>query len=361
MKYISASDLYKKIKSKDNFYLIDVREKVELITEGFIGNPINIPLDEIQNQINMIKNKESEIVIYCSKGIRSLNALSIFMGNGFNNIYSLNGGFDNWKIENYPVMRSDNSNDLFLSDNNLDRFKRQIKLKEIGLEGQKKLLNSKILVVGAGGLGSPILYYLASSGIGNIGIVDYDVVDLTNLHRQILHFNSDIGRLKTDSAKEKIKSINPVINVITFNQKIDQDNSEKIIKDFDLVIDGTDNFKTKYIINDTCYKLNIPYIYGSIQKFEGQVSLFTFKTNTPCYRCLFPETVENNSIPDCSEAGILGVLPGIIGTIQATEAIKCLLNIGDLLQGQLLLYNSLDVTLKKIKINRNLNCSLCNN
>lgn len=360
MNRISNYDLYKKITNKENIYLIDVREKSELI-EGYIQNSINISLDDLKFKINsIVSDKDAQIITYCSKGIRSLTANTILNEMGYKNIFSLSEGFNKWKEENYSFIQNNSLNYMDLSENDFKRYNRQIKLKEIGVEGQKRLLDSKVLIIGAGGLGSPLAYYLASSGVGTIGIIDNDIVDISNLHRQIIHFESDLGKLKTESAKEKINKINPNINVISFNKNLDLSNSEEIIKDFDLIIDGTDNFNTKYLINDTCFKLKIPYVYGSIYKFDGQVSLFSFKENTPCYRCLFPNPPESGLAPNCSETGVLGVLPGVIGIIQATEAIKYILKIGDPLEGELLVYNALDTYFKKIKIKQSKDC-ICSN
>lgn len=344
-----------KLKNIEKILILDVRNENELI-EGYIKGSINLPLDNLEDKIYSLDLKKDEkIVIYCSKGIRSITASEILNKYGFKNLYSLSGGFNQWKEDNFDFAR-----DEILTLDEVSRYSRQIKLKEIGKEGQLKLLNSKVLLIGAGGLGSPIALYLSSSGIGTIGIIDNDTVDLTNLHRQIIHNNDSVGKLKVESAKESINRINPNTNVIIFPKKLDKDNAKEIIKDFDLVIDGTDNFSSKYLINDICYELNKPYVYGSIFKFEGQVTLFDFKNKDHCYRCLFPSPPDSTLAPSCSEIGVLGVLPAIIGTLQAVEAIKYILNIGEILNKDLLVYDALDTYFRKIKIKKSSKCSLCN-
>ncbi|MFN4152748.1 MAG: HesA/MoeB/ThiF family protein, partial [Candidatus Sericytochromatia bacterium] len=219
------------------------------------------------------------------------------------------GGFDLLK-EKYSNLVE--TNESILNKDERERYSRQIILKEVGIEGQKKLLDSRVLVVGAGGLGSPILIYLASAGVGTIGIIDPDIVDISNLHRQIIHFNKNIGKSKVSSAKETINLINPNTNVITYYERLSETNALNIISNYDIVIDGTDNFTSKYLINDACFLLKKTNVFGSIFKFDGQVSVFTYKENTPCYRCIFPEISELESIPNCAEAGVIGILAGIV-------------------------------------------------
>jgi molybdopterin/thiamine biosynthesis adenylyltransferase/rhodanese-related sulfurtransferase len=351
---ITTYELNNKLINKDNVFIIDVREKNELI-EGYINKSINIPLDDLEEQIQHISiNEDYQIITYCSKGIRSITARQIIENKGYKNVFTMSGGFNKWKNEGFEFIT-----DKELSLEEVSRYSRQIRLKEIGKEGQIKLLNSKVLLIGAGGLGSPIAYYLSASGIGTLGLVDDDKVDLTNLHRQIIHTTKNIGKFKVESAKEAIHKINPNTNVITFTEKLNSKNYVEIIKQFDIVIDGTDNFSSKYLINDACYFLKKPYVYASIYKFEGQISLFDFKENSPCYRCLFPSSPDPKLAPSCSEVGVLGVFPGIIGTLQAIETIKYILNIGETLKKQLLVYDALDNYFRKIKIKHNPNCELC--
>jgi len=228
-----------------------------------------------------------------------------------------------------------------LSQEEINRYSRHLILPEVGLKGQLKLKNSKVLVVGTGALGSPVLLYLSAAGIGTIGIIDFDTVDESNLQRQIIHSTNEIGNPKVNSAKSRINSINPNIDVIAYNDKLTSKNALEIIKNFDVVVDGTDNFQTRYLINDACVFLNKPFVYGAIFRFEGQSTVFNADKNSPCYRCIFPEPPKAGLVPSCSEAGVLGVLPGIIGTIQASETIKTVLEIGETLKGRLLTLNAL--------------------
>lgn len=347
------------LEKKEDFLIIDIRENEEL-EEGFLENSINISRSFLDIKIeDFVKDYSKEIILYCSAGTRSILSAKTLQDIGYKNVYSMNGGFNEWKENNYPFIKNKKAE---LSKEQKRRYSRHILLPEIGEEGQKKLLNSKVLIVGAGGLGSPIAYYLTSCGIGTLGIIDSDIVDITNLHRQILHTTSSIGIPKVISAKERLISINPDIKIITYNEKLNLENAENIINDYDIVVDGTDNFTCKYLINDTCYKLNKPYVYGSIFKFEGQISIFNpNEKDKPCYRCLFPEQPPKDSIPNCQQIGVIGVLPGVIGTLQTMETIKLILNIGNILSGSLLTYDSLNNDFNTFKIKKSINCNICNN
>ena len=238
------------------------------------------------------------------------------------------------------------------------RYSRHLIIPEIGVEGQEKLVQAKVLLVGAGGLGSPLGLYLAAAGVGRLGIVDFDTVDFTNLQRQIIHRTEDVGRLKVESAKERINQINPDVQVTTYNTRLTRENILDILKDYDLVIDGTDNFQTRYLVNDACVFQKKPNVYGSIFRFEGQATVFSpFKG--PCYRCLFPEPPPPGMVPSCAEGGVLGVLPGIIGTIQATEGIKLITGQGEPLIGRLLLFNALKMQFRSVAIKRDPDCPVC--
>jgi sulfur-carrier protein adenylyltransferase/sulfurtransferase len=245
-----------------------------------------------------------------------------------------------------------------LSNDELNRYSRHLILENIGLEGQLKLKNSKVLVVGTGALGSPALLYLSAAGVGTIGIIDFDIVEESNLQRQIIHSTKSIGKSKISSAKMQINEINPNINVVDTEDRLSSRNALEIIKNFDVVVDGTDNFQTRYLINDACVFLNKPFIYGAISKFEGQTTVFNHK-NSACYRCLFPNPPKAGLVQSCSEAGVLGVLPGIVGTIQATETIKLLLNIGENLNNRLLSFDALKMRFFEYKISKNENCAVC--
>jgi len=238
------------------------------------------------------------------------------------------------------------------------RYSRHLIMPEVGVEGQEKLVRAKILLIGAGGLGSPLGLYLAAAGVGTLGIVDFDVVDFTNLQRQIIHRTEDVGKLKVDSAKERINAINPEVTVHTYNTRLTRDNVMDILKDYDLVIDGTDNFQTRYLVNDACVFQNKPNVYGSIFRFDGQATVFAPRKG-PCYRCLYPEPPPPGEVPSCAEGGVLGVLPGIIGVIQATEGIKLIIGKGEPLIGRMLLYNALKMEFRQVKLRRNPNCPVC--
>ena len=245
-----------------------------------------------------------------------------------------------------------------LSRDEILRYSRHLLIPEVGLEGQRKLKASSALVIGTGGLGSPVALYLAAAGIGRIGLVDYDVVDSSNLQRQVIHGTSTVGKLKVESAKAKLVDLNPEIQVDVYNEPFTSENALRIAKDYDIILDGTDNFPTRYLTNDVAVFLGKPNVYASIYRFDGQASVFYAKEG-PCYRCLFPEPPPPGLVPSCAEGGVLGVLPGTIGTIQATEALKVLLGIGEPLIGKLLLYNALDMTFDFVKLKKNPNCRVC--
>ena len=245
-----------------------------------------------------------------------------------------------------------------LSNDEIARYSRHLLLPEVGLEGQRKLKAAKVLCVGTGGLGSPLALYLAAAGIGTLGLVDFDVVDSSNLQRQIIHSTKDVGRSKNDSAEEKLKALNPYINIIKFETMLTSANALEIMKDFDVIADGTDNFQTRYLVNDACVLLGKPNAYGSIYRFEGQASVFGTKEG-PCYRCIYPEPPPPGLVPSCAEGGVLGILPGLVGIIQATETIKLILGIGDPLIGRLLLVDALGMNFRTLKLRKNKDCPVC--
>jgi len=244
-----------------------------------------------------------------------------------------------------------------LSEEQITRYSRHILLKEVGGKGQMKLLNGRVLIIGAGGLGSPIALYLAAAGVGTIGIADADEVDLSNLQRQVIHFTADIGKAKVLSAKEKMLAINPELNVIAYQEWVSADNIAQLIADYDFIIDGTDNFAAKFLINDACVLAGKPYSHGGILQFDGQT--MTVTPESACYRCIFPEPPPKEAVPSCSQAGVIGVLPGVLGTLQATEAIKYLLGTGDLLAGRLLTYSALRMRFREIPVKKNPKCPIC--
>jgi adenylyltransferase/sulfurtransferase len=246
-----------------------------------------------------------------------------------------------------------------LNNDEIRRYSRHLILPEVGLAGQKKIKAASVLCIGAGGLGSPIAMYLAAAGIGKIGIVDFDTVDFSNLQRQILHTDADVGRSKAESAKETIRGINPNCEVVIHNTRISSENALDLIRPYDIVVDGTDNFPTRYLTNDACVLLKKPNVYGSIFRFEGQASVFAPHLGGPCYRCLYPEPPPPGMVPSCAEGGVLGVLPGIIGCIQATEILKLAIGKGNLLVGRLLLFNALDMKFRELKLRRDPACPVC--
>ena len=245
-----------------------------------------------------------------------------------------------------------------LSRDEILRYSRHLLIPEVGLEGQRKLKNSSVLIIGTGGLGSPVSLYLAAAGIGRIGLVDYDTVDSSNLQRQVIHGTSTVGKLKVESARAKLLDLNPDIRIDVYNEPYTSENAMRIAKDYDIILDGTDNFPTRYLTNDVAVFLGKPNVYASIYRFDGQVSVFYAKEG-PCYRCLFPEPPPSGLVPSCAEGGVLGVLPGTIGTLQATEALKVLLGIGEPLIGKLLLYNALDMSFDFVKLKKNPHCRVC--
>jgi molybdopterin/thiamine biosynthesis adenylyltransferase len=244
------------------------------------------------------------------------------------------------------------------TDEQIERYSRHIILPEVGGVGQRKMLDARVLMIGAGGLGSPAAYYLAAAGIGHLGIVDFDTVDLSNLQRQIIHSTERIGMLKTESAKKTIAALNPDVNVTTYNERISSQNIKKLFEGYDYIVDGSDNFATRFLINDACVLMNKVNIHGSIFRFEGQATVFDPK-NGPCYRCLYPEPPPPGLVPNCQEGGVLGVLAGIIGNIQAVETLKLILGIGESLAGKLLIYDALNTEFRKLKLKRDVNCPVC--
>lgn len=240
----------------------------------------------------------------------------------------------------------------------IKRYSRHIILPEVGGKGQKKLLASRVLLIGMGGLGSPAALYLAAAGVGTLGLVDHDTVDLSNLQRQVLHCTGDLGRAKVDSAEEMLAALNPDIQVVKHRERLSADNAERLVADYDLVVDGADNFPTRFLLNDACYLAGKPLVYGAVFRFEGQVSVFT-PGSGPCYRCFIPEMPPPGSVPSCQEAGVLGVLPGTIGLLQATEALKLILGIGEPLVGRLLVYDALDMEMIRLRLARDPRCPVC--
>jgi len=333
--------------------LVDVREKHEW-NEGHIPGAMHVPRGYLELQIEeAVPDKSKTVVLYCAGGVRSLIAGVTLQQMGYQNPISMSGGFGQWKGNGYPFVHP-----RMMSEAQSKRYSRHLLIPEVGEQGQFKLLDSRVLLIGAGGLGSPAAYYLAAAGVGTLGIIDADVVDESNLQRQILHNTKRVGQYKAESARETLEALNPDVKVITYLERLDESNVARIIADYDVILDGTDNFPTRYLLNDAALLANKPVVHGSVFRFEGQLTVF--KPNEgPCYRCLFPEPPPPELAPSCAEAGVLGVLPGIIGLLQAIETIKLLLDIGDPLVGRLLTYDGLAGEFNELRLFRDPECPAC--
>ena len=323
------------------YTILDVREPDEY-QEGAIPGAIHIPRGHLESQIEgRISDKSTPVVVYCAGGVRSAFAARTMQELGYATVESMDGGFGRWKDEGREWKQP-----VSLTPEQMHRYKRHLLLPEVGVEGQKKLLDAKVLLLGAGGLGSPAAMYLAAAGVGTIGIVDMDDVDASNLQRQILHNVDRIGHRKVDSAKQTLTMLNPDVDVVTYDTRLDASNIIDIISGYDVIVDGADNFPSRYLLNDASVKLGIPVVHGSIFRFEGMVSVF-HPTEGPTYRDMVPEPPPAELAPSCAEAGVLGVLPGIVGSIQALETIKVILGLGDPLIGRIL---SVDTTEMEFRV-----------
>src|SRR6266849_1606398 len=350
---VSVEEVEARRKRGDDFILLDVREKDE-VRAGYIDGAVTIPRGFLEFQVaGQVPNTDKDVVVYCAGGARSLLAAKVLRSMGYERVASMAGGITRWKDAGYPVVR-----DRQLSAEQLERYSRHFLLSQIGEKGQGKLLDAKVLLVGAGGLGSPSGLYLAAAGIGTLGIVDADVVDLSNLQRQILHNTERVGVPKAESAKQTINSLNPDVQVRIYNERLTVDNVMDIFRDYDIIVDGCDNFPTRYLVNDAAFFAGKPGVHGSIFQFEGQASVFKPHAG-PCYRCLFPTPPPPGMVPSCSEVGVLGVLPGVIGVIQATETIKLIIGQGEPLVGRLVMYDALAMRFREIRIRRDPDCPLC--
>ncbi|MDH3755020.1 MAG: molybdopterin-synthase adenylyltransferase MoeB [Acidimicrobiia bacterium] len=324
--------------------LLDVREPDEF-EQGAVPGAVHIPRGNLETQIeNRISDRDTPIVVQCAGGVRSAFAADTLQQLGYTDVVSMIGGFNKWKDEGraWAAPRT-------LDPGQRNRYQRHLLLPEVGEEGQLQLLDAKVLCLGAGGLGSPAALYLAAAGVGTIGIVDMDVVDESNLQRQILHNVDRIGDRKVDSAKKTLTALNPDVNVVTYDVRLGADNIINIIADYDVVVDGADNFPVRYMLNDASVKLGIPVVHGSIFRFEGQMTVFDPR-NGPTYRDMIPEPPPAELAPSCAEAGVLGVLPGIVGSVQALEAIKLILGHGDTLSGRLLTFDATELSFREFKL-----------
>ena len=332
---------------------LDVREPDEY-EQGAVPGAVHLPRGHLEFQVEgKIPNKTAPIVVYCAGGVRSAFAAKTLQDLGYTDVTSVIGGFNKWKDDGLPW-----TTPRTLTPAQRNRYQRHLLLPEVGEKGQQKLLDAKVLMLGAGGLGSPSALYLAAAGVGNIGIIDMDVVDESNLQRQILHNLDRVGMRKVESAKVALTSINPDPTVTTYDTRLGADNILDIIDGYDVIVDGTDNFPTRYLVNDATLLKKIPVVHGSIFRFEGQVTVFD-PYNGPCYRCLIPEPPPAELAPSCAEAGVLGVLPGIVGSIQALEAIKMILGLGEPLVGRLLAFDALEESFRSFKVRRDPDCPAC--
>ncbi len=337
----------------DHYRLLDVREPDEF-AQGAVPGAVHIPRGQLEFAVEgRLLDKNAPIAVYCAGGVRSAFAAKTLQELGYTDVVSVIGGFNRWKDEGltWAAPRS-------LDADQRGRYHRHLLLPEVGEEGQITLLDSKVLLLGAGGLGSPAALYLAAAGVGTIGIIDMDVVDESNLQRQVLHNMERVGMRKVDSARQTLTAMNPDLVVRTYDTRLGADNILDIIDGYDVIVDGTDNFPTRYLVNDASLLKGIPVVHGSIFRFEGQVTVFHPYVG-PCYRCMIPEPPPAELAPSCAEAGVLGVLPGIIGSIQAVETIKILLGLGEPLVGRLLTYDSLDQSFRTFRVRRDPTCPAC--
>ncbi len=354
IKLVTLEEVKRRLEAREKMVLVDVREKDE-VRQGFIPGAVSIPRGFLEIQVEgKLTDKAAPIVLYCAGGTRSALAAKTLQDLGYTNVESANPGFVRWKDLGFPMETPPD-----LTEAQRDRYSRHILLPEVGEHGQAKLLASKVLLLGAGGLGSPAGLYLAAAGVGTLGIVDADVVDASNLQRQILHATSRVGMAKVDSAEKAIRDLNPDVKVVKYQERVTSENVDRIFAGYDVIVDGCDNFPTRYLVNDASLFHKVPVVHGSIFRFEGQLTTFIPGSGGPCYRCLYPEPPPPHLAPSCQEAGVLGILPGIIGVAQATEAIKLLLGKGTTLNGRLLTYDSMRMRFGELKLRRDKTCPAC--
>jgi molybdopterin/thiamine biosynthesis adenylyltransferase/rhodanese-related sulfurtransferase len=350
---ISPQDAAERLASDQRPVVLDVRERDEW-EQGFIPGAIHIPRGNLESRIdNAVSDRGTPLLVYCAAGNRSAYAAKTLAELGFSDVLSLSGGFSQWKQNGHEwkLPRT-------LTPQQLERYSRHTLIPEVGEEGQLKLLDSKVLLIGAGGLGSPAALYLAAAGVGTLGIIDGDVVDRSNLQRQILHTEDRIGVAKVDSAEQALKALNPEVKIVKYTERMTSENVMDVITGYDVIVDGTDNFPTRYLLNDASLVAGIPVVHGSIYQFEGSVTVYAPRVG-PCYRCQYPEPPPPELAPSCAEGGVLGVLPGVIGTLQATEAIKLLLGVGDPLIGRQVRYDALAMEFVELRMHRDPNCPVC--
>ena len=333
---------------------VDVREQDEW-DEGHIPGAVHVPRGHLESKIEAAApDKAQPVVVYCAGGSRSAFAAKTLEELGYETVASLAGGFTDWKRSGFPTQMP-----RTLGPEQRSRYSRHLLIPEVGIEGQLKLLQSRVLLIGAGGLGSPASLYLAAAGVGTLGIIDDDRVDASNLQRQIAHSTQTLGDWKVDSAKATLEALNPDVDVVTYKERLTSENVDRILADgWDVILDGADNFPTRYLVNDASVWHDVPVVHGSIYRFEGQVTVFKPGVG-PCYRCLFPQPPPPELAPSCAEGGVLGVLPGIVGSLQTNETIKLLLGIGEPLVGRLLLFDALETEFSEVKLRRDPACPVC--
>ena len=333
--------------------LLDVRERDEY-EQGFIAGAVHIPRGNLETRIERaIVERDTPILVYCATGTRSVYAAKTLGELGYTDVASLAGGFAAWKENGH-----DWATPRTLTPAQLERYSRHVLIPEVGEEGQLRLLDSKILLIGAGGLGSPAALYLAAAGVGTLGVIDADVVDVSNLQRQIVHTVDRVGQPKVDSAETAIKALNPDVNVVKYTERLTSENVLDVISGYDVIVDGTDNFPTRYLLNDASLVAGVPVVHGSIYQFEGSVTVYR-PYDGPCYRCQFPEPPPPELAPSCAEGGVLGILPGVVGTLQATEAVKLVLGVGEPLVGRQLRYDALSMEFVELRMHRDPDCPVC--
>jgi molybdopterin/thiamine biosynthesis adenylyltransferase/rhodanese-related sulfurtransferase len=351
---ISTPEAHALSESDDPPLFVDIRPRDEW-DEGHLPGAVHLPRNNLESRAEaVLGDRARRLVVYCESGPRSAFATRTLLELGYENAANLAGGFADWKRNGYPFVTP-----TALAPAQRKRYARHLLIPEVGEEGQQKLLDSRVLLIGAGGLGSPASLYLAAAGVGTLGIIDPDVVDDSNLQRQIVHSTERLGEPKVASAQRTIEALNPDVTVVPFQERLDSENVERILAHgWDVIVDGTDNFPTRYLVNDASVWHGIPVVHGSIYRFEGQVTVF-HPANGPCYRCLYPAPPPPALAPSCAEGGVLGVLPGIVGSLQASEALKLVLGAGDTLAGRLLLFDALHTTLDEVSIRRNPECPVC--
>jgi molybdopterin/thiamine biosynthesis adenylyltransferase/rhodanese-related sulfurtransferase len=338
--------------------LIDVREAQERAL-GMAEGASGIAMGELlASATRHLPDRDIEVLLICQSGMRSLRTAEILSALGYANVVSVAGGTLRWIAESLPLVMPAGA----IDDDFAERYSRHLRLPQVGVEGQRRLEAARVLLVGAGGLGSPAAYYLAAAGVGTLRIADDDIVDRSNLQRQILHTDARIGTAKVDSATIALSALNPRTRIEAIAERVGSANVERLLEDVDVVVDGADNFPARYLLNDACVKLGKPLIYGAVHRFEGQVSVFDAgrkRGGSPCYRCLFPEPPPPEAAPNCAEAGVLGVLPGVIGLIQATETIKLILGIGESLSGRLMHFDALSMRFRETRLSADPDCAVC--